>query len=127
MARSTGRRGCWLAGRWASCGGGVMRRTTAGGGGPSRFPFTPAVPTIRRRRTSMSAGVLSRWSVGSKHPMTVTAALFDVDGTLVDTNYLHAVAWWEAFAYSGHDVPMAAIHHVIGMGSDQLLDALLPG
>jgi HAD superfamily hydrolase (TIGR01509 family) len=75
----------------------------------------------------MSAGVLSRWSVGSKHPMTVTAALFDVDGTLVDTNYLHAVAWWEAFAYSGHDVPMAAIHHVIGMGSDQLLDALLPG
>ena len=59
--------------------------------------------------------------------MTVTAALFDVDGTLVDTNYLHAVAWWEAFAYAGHDVPMAAIHAVIGMGSDQLLDALLPG
>jgi HAD superfamily hydrolase (TIGR01509 family) len=59
--------------------------------------------------------------------MTVTAALFDVDGTLVDTNYLHAVAWWEAFAYSGHDVPMAAIHQVMGMGSDQLLDALLPG
>ena len=56
--------------------------------------------------------------------MTVTAALFDVDGTLVDTNYLHAVAWWEAFAYSGHDVPMAAIHQVMGMGSDQLLDAL---
>jgi HAD superfamily hydrolase (TIGR01509 family) len=59
--------------------------------------------------------------------MTVTAALFDVDGTLVDTNYLHAVAWWEAFAYAGHDVPMAAIHQVIGMGSDLLLDALLPG
>ena len=59
--------------------------------------------------------------------MTVTAALFDVDGTLMDTNYLQAVAWWEAFAYAGHDVPMAAIHHVIGMGSDQLLDALLPG
>jgi len=59
--------------------------------------------------------------------MTVTAALFDVDGTLVDTNYLHAVAWWEAFAYAGYDVPMAAVHHVIGMGSDQLLDALLPG
>jgi len=58
--------------------------------------------------------------------MTVTAALFDVDGTLMDTNYLHAVAWWEAFAYAGHDVPMAAIHQVIGMGSDQILDALLP-
>ncbi len=57
----------------------------------------------------------------------VRAVLFDVDGTLVDTNYLHAVTWWEAFAQAGHDVPMAAIHRAIGMGSDQLLDALLPG
>ena len=54
------------------------------------------------------------------------AALFDVDGTLVDSNYLHAVTWWQAFAQAGHDVPMAAIHRAIGMGSDQLLDALLP-
>ncbi len=57
---------------------------------------------------------------------TLTAALFDVDGTLVDTNYLHAVTWWQAFAQAGHDVPMAAIHRAIGMGSDQLLNALLP-
>jgi HAD superfamily hydrolase (TIGR01509 family) len=57
---------------------------------------------------------------------TLTAVLFDVDGTLVDTNYLHAVCWWEAFIQAGHDVPMAAIHRAIGMGSDQLLDALLP-
>lgn len=56
----------------------------------------------------------------------VTAALFDVDGTLIDTNYLHAVTWWEAFAQAGHQVPMADIHRAIGMGSDQLLDALLP-
>ena len=61
--------------------------------------------------------------------MTETAigALFDVDGTLVDSNYLHAVTWWQAFTQAGHDVPMAAIHHAIGMGSDQPLDALLPG
>ena len=32
---------------------------------------------------------------------SVQAALFDVDGTLVDTNYLHAVTWWEAFAQAG--------------------------
>src|SRR5262249_5030883 len=56
----------------------------------------------------------------------IKAALFDVDGTLVDTNYLHTVAWWEAFARAGHDVPMASIHRAIGMGSDRLLDALLP-
>jgi HAD superfamily hydrolase (TIGR01509 family) len=56
----------------------------------------------------------------------VRAALFDVDGTLVDTNYLHAVTWWEAFRQAGCDVPMASIHRAIGMGSDKLLDALLP-
>ena len=43
-----------------------------------------------------------------------------------DSNYLHAVTWWQAFAQAGHDVPMAAIHRAIGIGSDQLLDALLP-
>jgi HAD superfamily hydrolase (TIGR01509 family) len=51
--------------------------------------------------------------------------LFDVDGTLVDTNYLHAVNWWEAFRQSGHIVPMARVHRAIGMGSDKLLDHLL--
>jgi HAD superfamily hydrolase (TIGR01509 family) len=54
------------------------------------------------------------------------AALFDVDGTLVDTNYLNAVTWWEAFSQAGHYVPMAQIHRAIGMGSDQMLDKLLP-
>jgi HAD superfamily hydrolase (TIGR01509 family) len=56
----------------------------------------------------------------------VTAVLFDVDGTLVDTNYLHAVTWWEAFNQAGFDIPMARIHRAIGMGADQILDALLP-
>ena len=57
---------------------------------------------------------------------SVKAVLFDVDGTLVDSNYLHTVAWWEAFAQAGHDIPMAPIHRAIGMGSDKLLSALLP-
>lgn len=35
-----------------------------------------------------------------------SGVLFDVDGTLVDTNYLHVVAWWEAFRSQGHDVAM---------------------
>ncbi len=55
-----------------------------------------------------------------------SAALFDVDGTLVDTNYLHAVTWWEAFRQAGHKVPTAEIHRAIGMGSGQMLDKLLP-
>ncbi|HEX4830976.1 MAG TPA: HAD family hydrolase [Trebonia sp.] len=60
---------------------------------------------------------------GGKSPR---AALFDVDGTLVDTNYLNAVTWWEAFSQAGHHVPMARVHRAIGMGSDLMLDKLLP-
>src|SRR4051812_1007475 len=51
--------------------------------------------------------------------------LFDVDGTLVDTTYLHTVAWWGALRQFGHDVPMATIHRAIGMGSDRILGQLL--
>src|SRR6201995_2930333 len=54
------------------------------------------------------------------------AVLFGVDGNLVDPNYLHTVAWWEAFTQAGYDVPMASIHRAIGMGSGQMLDSLLP-
>ena len=41
-------------------------------------------------------------------------------------NYLHVVTWWQAFAQAGQHVAMADIHRAIGMGSDQLLDHLLP-
>jgi HAD superfamily hydrolase (TIGR01509 family) len=57
---------------------------------------------------------------------SVKAVLFDVDGTLVDSNYLHTVSWWEAFGQAGFDVAMADIHRAIGMGSGQMLDRLLP-
>ena len=53
------------------------------------------------------------------------AILVDVDGTLVDTNYFHAVAWWRAFRDIGEDVPMSRIHPLIGMGSDQLVHRLI--
>jgi len=54
-----------------------------------------------------------------------SGVLFDVDGTLVDTPYLHAVAWWQALRQYDHDVPMERIHRAIGMGSDKILDALI--
>ncbi|MEU1126079.1 HAD family hydrolase [Streptomyces sp. NPDC005899] len=53
------------------------------------------------------------------------AALFDVDGTLADTNHLHVVAWWEAFRQAGHAVPMREIHRSVGLGSDDLIARLL--
>ena len=52
------------------------------------------------------------------------AAILDIDGTLVDTNYHHAVAWYRAFRQHGHVVPVWRIHRHIGMGGDQLVTAL---
>ncbi|MFP5312827.1 MAG: HAD family hydrolase [Actinomycetes bacterium] len=52
--------------------------------------------------------------------------LFDVDGTLIDSSYIHTMAWWGAFRQYGHDVPMAAIHQLVGMGGARLVDNLLP-
>jgi HAD superfamily hydrolase (TIGR01509 family) len=52
--------------------------------------------------------------------------LFDVDGTLLDTNYLHVLAWWQAFEDTGHGpVPMDRIHHAIGIPSEGLVRHLL--
>jgi HAD superfamily hydrolase (TIGR01509 family) len=53
------------------------------------------------------------------------AALFDVDGTLVDTSYLHTVTWWEALRQHGHELPMSRVHRAIGLGTGELLDHLL--
>jgi|SRR6266516_1321936 len=49
------------------------------------------------------------------------AAILDVDGTLVDTNYQHAIAWYRAFRRSGVVVPIWWIHRHLGMGSDQIV------
>jgi HAD superfamily hydrolase (TIGR01549 family) len=51
-------------------------------------------------------------------------ALLDVDGTLVDTNYHHAIAWYRAFREHGLTMPVWRIHRHIGMGGDQLVAAV---
>jgi HAD superfamily hydrolase (TIGR01549 family) len=52
------------------------------------------------------------------------AAILDVDGTLVDTNYQHAIAWYRAFRQHEVVLPLWRIHRHIGMGGDQLVGAL---
>jgi HAD superfamily hydrolase (TIGR01509 family) len=52
-------------------------------------------------------------------------AILDVDGTLVDTNYHHAIAWHRALHAHGHQVQMWKVHRHIGMGGDQILEALI--
>ena len=51
-------------------------------------------------------------------------AIFDVDGTLVDTNYHHALAWFRALRRYGITRPMWRIHRGIGMGGDQFVPAV---
>ncbi len=51
--------------------------------------------------------------------------IFDADGTLLDSNYLHVAAWWEAFRERGHEVSCADIHRALGMGSGDLIKAVL--
>jgi HAD superfamily hydrolase (TIGR01509 family) len=55
----------------------------------------------------------------------IRAVLLDVDGTLVDTNYVHAVCWSDAFADHGVARPTADLHQLIGMESDRLIDTAL--
>lgn len=56
--------------------------------------------------------------------MTISAFIFDVDGTLVDTNDLHARAWQEAFEQHGFKEPLEAIRERIGMGGDRIVPQL---
>jgi HAD superfamily hydrolase (TIGR01509 family) len=51
--------------------------------------------------------------------------ILDIDGTLVDTNYHHAIAWHRALKAHGHRVQLWEIHRHIGMGGDQIVEALV--
>jgi len=61
----------------------------------------------------------------SKTESAPTAVLFDIDGTLVDSNFLHVEAWGRAFFELGLFVPAWRIHRAIGADSSQLLDLLI--
>jgi HAD superfamily hydrolase (TIGR01509 family) len=54
----------------------------------------------------------------------MTPVILDIDGTLVDTNYQHTLAWQRAFRDHGETVPAWRIHRHIGMGGDQLVAAV---
>lgn len=54
------------------------------------------------------------------------AVLFDIDGTLVDSNNFHVLAWAEAFHAAGHDFRLSQLHRHIGEGADNYVRALLP-
>ena len=57
--------------------------------------------------------------------MRRAGALVDVDGTLVDSNYHHTLAWSRALRDHGEDAHLAAIHRLVGMGSSDMLQSLI--
>lgn len=52
--------------------------------------------------------------------------LFDLDGTLVDSNQFHVLAWGEALHRAGHDFRFRELHDQVGKGADNYVRALLP-
>ncbi len=54
----------------------------------------------------------------------MATAILDIDGTLVDTNYQHTIAWARAFRHHDIVIPLWRIHTHIGMGGDQVVKAL---
>jgi HAD superfamily hydrolase (TIGR01509 family) len=57
----------------------------------------------------------------STHHRVLRGVIFDIDGTLVDSNDAHANAWVDTFAEAGYDVPFDVVRPLIGMGGDKLL------
>ena len=72
----------------------------------------------------LGATALAAWL--TRERAQVQAVLFDLDGTLVDSNDFHVDAWHAAFAEAGHAIDRATIRGQIGKGGDQLVPALLP-
>jgi HAD superfamily hydrolase (TIGR01509 family) len=66
------------------------------------------------------------FATGTTIPVT-EAVLFDVDGTLIDSNDQHARAWVAALAEHGHTVSFERVRPLIGMGGDKVLPELVPG
>jgi beta-phosphoglucomutase-like phosphatase (HAD superfamily) len=58
--------------------------------------------------------------------MVLTCTIFDIDGTLIDSNQFHVQAWYQAMKKAGASCPMTTIEKQIGKGADMLLPALFP-
>lgn len=63
--------------------------------------------------------------MSSTTPAAADTILLDVDGTLMDSSYHHAIAWFRAFRRHDIDLPLWRIHRAIGMGGTTLVPALV--
>jgi len=81
---------------------------------------------FRMQRVARTRTRLLAWLTDAREPShpSAAAAILDIDGTLVDTNFQHAIAWYRAFHQNEIVLPIWRIHRHIGMGGDQLVKAL---
>ena len=86
---------------------------------PQHIPSLSATPAASPGRGCLAG------PVNTPAPAEPTTVLFDIDGTLVDSNYLHVEAWDQAFAAVGHPVDVWRIHRSIGMDSGAMLERVL--
>ena len=109
-----------------NAGGELGRRGGRGRRGP-RVLAQPGRPAglLRQDRRGVLRGRARGAGAQRGRVQLLTAAILDIDGTLVDTNYHHAVAWYRAFRAHGFVVQLWRIHRHIGMGGDQLVAALI--
>jgi HAD superfamily hydrolase (TIGR01509 family) len=89
---------------------------------PFRWPSKPRVggsnPSRRTFAFTRAGRAVVAWA------LTLPAAILDVDGTLVDTNYHHALAWYRAFRSQGLALPLWQLHRHVGMGGDKFVAAV---
>src|SRR5918999_5472595 len=78
--------------------------------------------TETKDSTDSKGGRISR-AEGERY-MTIRTVILDIDGTLVDTNFHHALAWFRAFRHHNLTLPLWRIHRHIGMGGDHFVEAL---
>ena len=88
-------------------------------------PGAPVGGALKHRSTGRAPGMAHDLEPSAPGGSPTGAVLFDVDGTLVDTNYLHVFTWMSAFHAVGSPVDGAAVHQAIGMGAPQLIERLL--
>src|SRR6476620_3881457 len=89
----------------------------------SREASSPWESTIRGLRAAEWSG--SSWQSKGGLNLMLRAMIFDVDGTLVDTNPAHVSAWRRAFARFGYDITAERIEVEIGKGGDKLVPSVL--
>jgi hypothetical protein len=82
------------------------------------------VPAACRAENLRTTPVCYRTARGTSPDTPPPAAILDVDGTLVDTNYHHGIAWYRAFRRHEIVLSLWRIHRHIGMGGDQLIGSL---